>query len=301
MKTVFKSDEIPHLWAHGRVDRATCPGNMSIAGPVLLSHGTWIGERLDNGVAVLNGTSYSVSTTQAQSMMRRAIPDGVPTVTVYNVERGDRMFSRYGDTLETVGKRLFESHVERAAHVQAQAAKARQPKKDRLMGLAGEILRDAEKVSILFKLGRKVSQATVDNLVKAKARDEKRRAEALAKAQADRAKKELADLAKWLAGEDVTIYTSGNAFLRLDPSAVGVVETTKGIRLGVDAAALAWRFVAGQRETGWHRNGREFRVTDSGGQSWHLDAVTTEGVVAGCHRFAWPELERFARLMGWMD
>ena len=31
-----------------------------------------------------------------------------------------------------------------------------------------------------------------------------------------------------------------------------------------------------------------------------LDAINSEGVVAGCHRVSWSEIERVAKLEGWM-
>jgi len=73
-----------------------------------------------------------------------------------------------------------------------------------------------------------------------------------------------------------------------------VMETSKGARVPLDEAQRAYRFAVIQRARGWHRNGETFKVGP-----YQLDAVNEQGVVAGCHRIAWDEIERFAKLQNW--
>ena len=44
---------------------------------------------------------------------------------------------------------------------------------------------------------------------------------------------------------------------------------------------------------GWRRNGESCLVG-----VYQLDAITNQGIVAGCHRIAWEEVERFAEEQG---
>jgi predicted Abi (CAAX) family protease len=60
-------------------------------------------------------------------------------------------------------------------------------------------------------------------------------------------------------------------------------------------AEKAFRFAMIQRKRGWHRNGDQFKVGD-----YQLDAVNEQGVIAGCHRIGWDEIERFAKTQGWI-
>jgi hypothetical protein len=70
--------------------------------------------------------------------------------------------------------------------------------------------------------------------------------------------------------------------------------TTKGARVPLADAERTFRFASALRSRGWHRNGENHTV---GG--YQLDAVNDAGIVAGCHRIAWPEIERFAKAMAW--
>ena len=72
------------------------------------------------------------------------------------------------------------------------------------------------------------------------------------------------------------------------------METSMGARVPISEAERAYRFAVIQRARGWRRNGEQFTVG-----SYNLDAVNEDGVIAGCHRVAWPEIERFAQQQGW--
>jgi len=76
----------------------------------------------------------------------------------------------------------------------------------------------------------------------------------------------------------------------------GHVETTKGIRITELEAKLAFRFIAKHRAMGWKRNGEQFPIAN-----YQLDSINEFGIVAGCHRITWDEINRFAMLMEWTN
>ena len=302
MKTVFSSDEIPHLWAHARAEQGRSPSALSFRGAVLFSYGTWIGERLANGAFLLNSTSYSVSTSKHQTMMRGAIPNDAPKFYLDQVQRGESTFLCYREPMPALGRRLFDHYLDRSADYQKQAAELperRKGAKQQAEARAAHFLAEAQRVSDFFKLRRKVDPKTVARLAKSKAREEERKAKERA-ARAERAQaEELERVRQWMAGEGeawLRLDYSSNALLRVSPSNPEVVETSKGMRLPLRGVRLAWLFVQSKRGAGWHKNGETFEIQDADGRAWHLDAVTEHGVVAGCHRLTWAELDWFAAL-----
>lgn len=72
------------------------------------------------------------------------------------------------------------------------------------------------------------------------------------------------------------------------------VETSKGAHFSLNDAERTYRFAVTMRERGWHRNGEQHAIG-----IYRLDAVNAQGVVAGCHRVSWDEIERFAVEQGW--
>lgn len=115
-------------------------------------------------------------------------------------------------------------------------------------------------------------------------------------------------IARWIKGEPVSIpHTVDTVYLRVRrekhytestgfsaPVDLLYMETSKGARVPLVDAEKAYRFARLHRAKGWHRNGEVFRVGD-----YHLDAVNDFGVIAGCHRISWVEIERFATQQGW--
>lgn len=88
---------------------------------------------------------------------------------------------------------------------------------------------------------------------------------------------------------------SGQAYIRR--SADGErLETSQGADVPWREAVRAFRFIKLCRERGeaFRRNGRTVRVGH-----FQIDSITAAGdMVAGCHRFAWAEIEKLARETG---
>ena len=99
-------------------------------------------------------------------------------------------------------------------------------------------------------------------------------------------------ISKWLAGERVSIpYHIRDVYLRANGDEM---ETSKGARVPLDSARLAYRFAVSKRECGWHRNGEQCPI----GQ-FQIDEIRSDYVIAGCHKVSWDEIDRFAKANGW--
>jgi hypothetical protein len=301
MKTVFKSSELPHLWAHGKITNGTCPSAMSVSGSVLKSYATAIAERVGNDTTgkdvyyLLNGRSFSVTTSSHQSDARRAIPHGALVFTL-EADRGSYKLS--GDSRKATGDAVFCYAVRRSAEMQAKAPRAT-ANKEYYEAEALAWLNKAAEASDFFGLRRKVDGETVARLVKAekaaRAKLEKRRKEEQARRDAA-AREQVED---WLTGvSNFYPYNIGGGDRLRVVGEIGRkechIETSKGIRLEARIAEVSWRFIIRHRSQGWHRNGETFAIGD-----WQLDAVNADGIVAGCHRVSWTEIDRVAKLAGW--
>lgn len=118
------------------------------------------------------------------------------------------------------------------------------------------------------------------------------RPDLIAKVMSERERRVAAGIEKWLAGESVNLPHDIPCKLR----AVGEqLETSQGVLVPLADARTAFGFASARRVSGWHRNGETFAIGD-----FQLDAVNEAGIVAGCHRIAWQEIERFAKLQGWI-
>lgn len=106
----------------------------------------------------------------------------------------------------------------------------------------------------------------------------------------------------WLAGEAMEGgFSLGSYFQREDGTPYlrvygDELQTSWGATVPLGHAVKVFRFVKLCRERGesWHRNGKTIRVGH-----FQVDAIEPSGdFVAGCHRFAWDEIERVALMAG---
>lgn len=111
-------------------------------------------------------------------------------------------------------------------------------------------------------------------------------------------------VARWRAGETVPGFYApspyGGAMVRArgverdDAGAIvgGTLETSQGANVPLVHAVKAFRFVklVKERGTPWHRNGAQVRVGH-----YSVDTIHANGSFkAGCHNFAWGEIEQLA-------
>lgn len=119
-----------------------------------------------------------------------------------------------------------------------------------------------------------------------------------------------AEIREWRAGERRSAYFDsdhGGAAIRATGvqrdaggSIIGgTLETSHGASVPLCHAIRVFRFLKLMRQRGetWAKNGRTIRVGH-----YSVDRVdSTGGFVAGCHRFAWPEIEALALALGVFD
>lgn len=276
----YSTRGLAHAWAHQLSPEGKSPSAESFVDAAFYSYGTVIARILTNRKGerayLLDTARFSITTTRHQYHAWRAIPHGA---TVWEIESGRR-----GQNLMLSPRELLDitvSAAERSAQWSFREAKA---------------LEQARSICAFYGLRQKIDEQTVSRLRVAAAREEKRRAKVLAEEQARREKENAKKIAAWLAGtSDSFPYGVSRTCLRLDPLDPATVETSRGVRVPLADAERAFRFAVARRAKGWRRNGETCPI----GQ-FHLDSITADGIIAGCHHIAWTEIERFAALRGWL-
>jgi hypothetical protein len=287
MKTVFKSNEIAHIWAHESAQHGRCRGNESFNGRSYYSYATEIARIIEHKrqkAHLLNTTSYSVTTSSHQNGVARAIPKNA---TVFKI--GD--FGR-GISLDNVtGSMLFDYSIKQAAQCADKATRARIHKNWHLVEQA-DWIKQAKQVCVFFGLHRKVDDKAIERLSKRIAEEKKHQAKLEKERQVKLEKENAETIEKWLRGENVYFpYRVERVYLRR----IGdEMETSLGVRVPIQDAKRAYQFVTKHKEDAWRRNGQQFSIGN-----YELDSVNQNGVIAGCHRVTWDEIERFAKLQGW--
>ena len=287
----MKGRELAHLWAHQTQSNGKA-SNFYFEGDTIYSYGSHFPiARHFKGCVLFTAHGYSSSTARHMSYTRGAIPDSVPVFHVENVRD-----KPCGKDVHAYALRLDNRALEIG----------RMRKVNDLTLEQYERLRsEANSFCERFKFKTRFAPlANLDELkekAKAFAAADKARRERIRKQQEEDAKEKIA---QWLAGESVSIpYSIQRVYLRARKGQSGTVngvaipdamQTSKGVTVPLADAEKAFRFVMLKREKGWRRNGETFPVGD-----FQLDSVGPEGVVAGCHRISWDEIERFAKSQGW--
>lgn len=292
MKTVFTSHEIAHIWAHKSAPYGKSPGAVSFDGPVIRSYSTAIARHIEHkgkAAIIYNGTSYSVSTSKHQGRIACAIPDGTILFRVDGQHRGT--------DLRFTGDELFTHYIERAALAEQSAKTERriqQKTRDAFHARASSYMERAKAVAAFFGLRRKVDEKAIERLAAAKARAEKR--EQLLQEQREAAERQIQEDAykAWVENRPMPEGLYFNA--RLFPVAFRVegdeLVSTLGARVPLRAAQVAYRFITSKRGQEWRENGETCPVGH-----YRLNAINAQGIVAGCHRITWAEIERLAPVL----
>ncbi|ARB14225.1 hypothetical protein Ccr5_gp325 [Caulobacter phage Ccr5] len=292
---------------------------------VIFSYGThfpaaaFVTDAHGRRVALVTTRTRSISTAKHMSHIRRAIRGpyfNVPDVSRMHKPGGAGDF--HGDNLR--------AYIESAAGLAAKAKRAR-VNGPWLLSQARDVLAEAQRYADAFKLKTKVPPLEDVAGAWAKMTAAKARAEAKARKEAEKRAREareaerLADaeaFAGWMRGErqsapfSYRVRDDGTVYLRRfrgvvrdlrsqerDGSRVDELQTSQGAAVPWEHAVKAFRFIklCRERGEGFHRNGRVIRVGH-----FQVDSIAPNGdMVAGCHRFAWDEIERLARAEGVFD
>ncbi len=292
MKTVFTSQELPHIWAHKSAPFGKSPSALSFDGPVIRSYQTAMARHIEHkgkAAVILNDTSYSVSTSKHQGRIWSAIPKDWTVFRVTGQERGT--------DLDFTGQELFDHYIERAAQAEQDSLlpRIKQSTRDAHKGRAAAFLEQAQAVAAFYGLRRKVDSKAVERLAAAKARAERVAQKAQEKRDAAEREKQTQAYEDWKCHTGII----GNYFTpSLFPVAFRIegeeLVSTLGARVPLSAARLAFRFALSKRAKGadWRENGETCTVGN-----YRLNAINAQGIVAGCHRITWAEIERLAPIL----
>lgn len=290
MKTTFTSQEIAHVWAHKAAPHGKSPGAVSFDGDVIFSYRTAMARHIEHKgkrAIILNVSSYSVSTSKHQGRINSAVHGlGIPVFRV----GGQGM----GASLRFTGDELFKYYVEQAAKQEAQSRlpRIRQTTHDSHKAQAANYLEDARGVASFYGLRKKVDQNAITRLATAKVRAEKRERLARENRDAGERAKQLDSYEAWKRNEQFEYGFHASLF----PVAFRVegdeLVSTLGARVPLHAARVAYRFAMSKRGQAWRENGEVCEVGH-----YRLNAINEQGIVAGCHRIAWAELERLAPVL----
>jgi hypothetical protein len=255
----------------------------SYRAPIAALHTTPSGEL----VAFLNRSRYSNTTSGHQSAVWRAAPGQVKCFTVDHdsIKSPESMVSR---SLEVATDAISQADTTRTTHPRRKKDIAASEHK------AATHLQTALDVAKLFNLPHLIAGvAGLDTLLErarlATAERERLALEHKARVE-ERERKEReefpAKLSEWRTGERVHFPhdgSDGKTYFRLRGDSI---QSSKGVDIAVDEARSALAFILSKRDTGWRKNGERYPIA-----GYELDSISEAGIVAGCHRFDWAEVE----------
>lgn len=288
MKTTYRADELAHAWFHksSPVGKVNGSRMASFEGNAFYSYSTVIarhGEHQGKPYVIRDINSFSSFTGRVQNRLHRAIPSNT---TVFWFDGGRR-----GQFLNPSPVQLFECAIEQAAKCEEKAKRARANKAG-WQAQAHVWLTRAQAVNSFFGLRRKVDEKSVERLRESAERERKKQARIEAERQEKLRRENQANYEAWIAGSRERLYFSPGLF----PVAFRVEEnelvSTLGARVPLEDAKRALRFVIRFREREWRRNGETCLVG-----AYQLDSVHAAGVIAGCHRITWAEIDRLSTVL----
>lgn len=283
----MNNKEVAHLWANQ--SRTSGKGSSYyFEGATIYSYGRHFPiARHYQGAVLFTTRTYSITTAKHILYTHSACNH----LKVFHVD----------DVMANPGPRDLDNYAGRINAAFLNAAKSRK-RADTMLDWAQRLVDEANEFSAHFKLRRKFKAPSNLEKLKAKADAIAKKERAARKAEAAKLELEQAEMIKeWLANKRSSLprsvqkcYLRANLFQAIGQEYMRL-ETSKGAMVPLDDAQKAFRFAMIHRAKGWHRNGSQFQVGD-----YHLDAINKTGIVAGCHQITWDEVERFAKLQGWL-
>lgn len=272
----MNNSQVAHLWAN-QSRKAATGSHFHFSGETVWSYSTPIA-RLYRGAVLLVRNQYSNSTARHKSEVVSAASH-LPLFYVVNPENDPCKadVDAYKADVKSATKRLSTARN----------------KQDALFMLQNTVvIANAFCERFGFKTRFAMpSDAELAALREQIAKDKAKRAKQIAAREARELEEAKQSISEWRAGTRDSLPYTLPVCLRVNGEAL---ETSKGARVPLSGAERAFRFCISKRKNGWRRNGEQFPIGE-----FHLDAVNAQGVVAGCHRIAWPEIEAFAASQGW--
>lgn len=297
------NSEVAHAWAN-KTGKQRRGSNLCYEDDTIYSYGHFPIARHTSGVVLFNGERYSSSTSRHQIHVLQACSH----LTVFTVPH---VRPTLGNT-ETMQRRNMDSYRKR---IEEEVGKARRAITYTRIHIDGseELAEEWKRYAKHFKLGRTYAekllipeperQFLMDKADERERIANERAAEryAACKRLADerRAKLEAEEaekLNRWMAGEDVgrQFYTRR---IRLRAKQ-GRVETSHGASVPYADGFNLWRVAsARRREERWWKSSTDVCPIKIG--DFTLSAINEQGIIVGCHRMDWQEVERLAETQGW--
>lgn len=299
MRKVHPKGMVAHLWANQSQPTAyTASRSLYFDGAVIYSYGehfpiarhVTIGKgKHERRCVLFTSQSSTVTTTQHMSIVRRAIPGGLPVFTVPHIE--PRALHGHGMSND-IHKHNLESYSERIIELAKRVKRAR-ANREWLGGELRRLVNDANAYAKFFRL-RKVfklpSDIDIEKLRQQTIEANRKANEARKAANAKRAAELAQQAEEWKRGErDGTLYQYPSILLRVRGN---YVQTSHGAVVPLeDAKRLLPMVRAGKA---WHRNGEQIAVG-----SFQLSSIDEAGnIIVGCHSIDRAEIERIAAQLG---
>lgn len=321
----YANAQVAHVWANRETNGIRAAeshnGNISFEDATLYSYSTAIALQTDKRapdgrrVVFLTSHSYSVTTSGHVSDVYRALAYGSPA-SAWRIFRVPIVVVGTGYGRGTYAATEKEMHAGNLAHfldsaVEAHARMKRARKegsRDQAASDAAEALENGREYARIFRMNWREPES-LDTLADKLEAARKRAAARAKREQEKRAKRnrerDAGLFAAWLSGEPGAFLPrsyyaapDGSAYIRRSPDGEHL-QTSQGASVPWAHAVKAFRFIklCRTRGQGWSANGRTIRVGH-----FVVDSIDAKGNMrAGCHRFAWPEIERLAREQGVFD
>jgi hypothetical protein len=303
VKTVYPTNEIPHLWFHGLGNGQTharnAQGNLYFEGPYesaqIFSYGRHyeIARKVTTkrGLAILFNLEDSTVTTNGQKgLVRGAIPKDTPVFYIPELTGNHVLPRMHARNLESYAKRI-ESALLKAAR--AKSSWAKESNHDS----AKQLTQERNAYVAFFALRNKalgpvpeLDSKAVEQIRARESQRIKQVSEETKKRNAERAAKLAEEIELWKSGQlAYGHFPNTPAMLRVSGNEV---ETSLGARVPITHAKRALvlvRAVVSRGET-WQTNGHTCHLGN-----YKLDRIEADGTLrAGCHVIARTEWERIA-------
>jgi len=308
-KTVFGSHEqTAHVWAQRNISHGrSADGRMFWDGNAIYSYGrhfaiaSFAKTLKGENCVLINSSSYSVSTSKHQSIVRRALRSDLPS---FYVKQPSSNASTNLDLFDAeIRKLLTESgqtkHKGKKARLALEATQVCMRRNEfgaafvsryKPLMLGGDVASMAQRYADAEK--RKIAMREKGRLAHIEARYQ--HAEGVLKAERSQWPR------IWRAG--LPVNKTPMAMLEWIKQNYGVllrrhgenILTSAGAEFPVHHATRAFPLIAKARGNGWVKNGHKIPLG-----VFEIDEITPEGdVKAGCHLVKWPEIARMAKRLG---
>jgi hypothetical protein len=284
--STYNNDMVCHVWAQGNEDSGkNGNGSLYFTGDTIYSYGSHfpIAKMMDNGMVLFTTDTHGVTTSQHCSRVRQAISNR-KTFDVPCVEITPDTNHRYTKERNAKShKENLASYKERINDTVVKASRARS-NKEWLENLAIVLVDEHNSYINVFSLRNKPIE--LPNVGQLRAAADKAAAKAAKIAAIENADK----IAKWLAGENVSLPRNIAVMLRVRGD---MVQTSQNASFPIEHARLALKIIkrCKANKEKFVPNGKTIKLGH-----FAIDRIDTNGdVKAGCHFVKYAQIVRIEK------